>query len=94
MQMRCSKCPGWTVWVCSTCSTDPQNLVPLCPAYTIPRKGDKKGQKIFHSCQAEHRCNPTFCPKGKMSGAHKRSRCDRSKAPEVEEDEMCMDVDE
>ena len=74
MQMRCVCCNHHTAWVCATCTTGPQALVPLCPQSTTVRKGKHKGEvRRNHVCLDKHRCNPTFQPRGKRSGA-KRAR--------------------
>ena len=77
-QQRCLWCNKPTSWCCRICSKGPHALAPICPAVTVPKNGDFKGQPVSHPCLGFHGQNPTFWPKGKQgagagSGA-KRAR--------------------
>ena len=74
MQERCMICDSHTAWVCRQCSVGASSLVPLCPEYTKPKTGAKKGQKIFHMCCGKHALSPDFFPKGRTKTQTKRKR--------------------
>ncbi|KAL1524128.1 hypothetical protein AB1Y20_019037 [Prymnesium parvum] len=73
-QERCIICNLHTSWVCSTCTTGPLALVPICPHTTVARKGQRKGETIFHPCLGKHRVNPAFFLRGKRVTGGKRAR--------------------
>ena len=74
MQRRCTLCDKETSWVCSTCSTDANNLFYLCPETTIPRKGALKGVPQQHPCLCKHRRMPSWVPPRAAKGGGKRRR--------------------
>ena len=82
-QMRCMICNKDTVWVCSCCSTGASGLVPICPEYSIPRKGPNKGLKVMHACSHKHRMMPSFFPKGRCRTG---GSCKRQRSPEADAD--------
>lgn len=84
-QMRCMVCNHDTVWVCGCCSSGADALVPICPEYTIPRKGPNKGNKVMHSCVHKHRSAPLFFPKGRCRGG---GNCKRQRSPDAADLEL------
>ena len=84
-QMKCILCNADTTWVCSECTTGPDELVPICPEVTIARKDGprySKGDRIEHPCLGRHRCNPSFFPQS----CKKSKTCKRARAARAEED--------
>ena len=85
MQRRCLLCGKDTTWVCSVCTQGPLHLVPVCPEYTIIRKGSNKGAKVEHECLCKHRLQPGWFPKGKpRAQGTKRDRHGAAEADECE----------
>ena len=107
LQQRCVMCNKDTAWYCTTCSDGPNSLVPVHPEFTLGRR-HHNGERISHPCLGQHRCNPSFFPKGKRGGKRraKRVRADCSgldsdddgedpNAEEFDEDgEQCMQCEE
>ena len=81
-QMRCMMCNKDTVWVCGCCSTGADGLVPICPEYSIPRKGPNRGNKVMHPCLHKHRAAPLFFPKGRCQGG---GSCKRQRSPAADD---------
>ena len=87
-QQRCLWCNNPTSWACKTCSRGAHGLAPICPAVTIPRKGDNKSVPQHHQCLCNHRANPSFWPQSKFGKGAKRARSRGETLPDT------MDVDD
>ena len=74
-------------WVCATGTTGPMALVPLCPEVTTARKGAHKGFQVAHRCLGNHRCNPSFFPKGKRGGGRPKRARGEAEEPEMESED-------
>ena len=74
MQQRCVMCNKPQAWYCVTCTKSVDSIVPVCPEFTVPRKGENRGEKVYHPCLARHCLNPSFFPKGRVSATKKAKR--------------------
>ena len=97
----CEICNASTVWVCATCTTGANGLVPICPEVTVPKCGKNKGQKVEHPCLGKHRCQPNFRPRGRApTGGFKRKSpgadgdAPSPVPPPAAADEQCAAADE
>lgn len=78
-QQRCIICNERTIWFCTTCTTGPHALVPLCPEVSRGRR-HKAGFACTHRCLLKHMANPTYYPKGKRQSKRARGSSDSDDA--------------